>query len=183
MSDEFTPGSIVADKFRIERVLGQGGMGVVVLATHLQLDQRVALKFLLPNALRQPASAARFAREARAAAKIRSEHVARVIDVGTLDSGAPYIVMEYLEGRDLADSVVKQGAPAIAQAVAYILQACEALAEAHAGIVQENMIRKAGQDAAQINRAAPPNPEEAPPSGGAVPSATSMVSSLAANMT
>src|SRR5580700_11121887 len=96
-------GDVLAGKYRIERVLGVGGMGVVVAATHLQLDQRVALKFLLPDAMQDAAVVARFAREARAAAKIQSEHVARVIDVGTLETGSPYMVMEYLQGRDLSD--------------------------------------------------------------------------------
>src|SRR5436190_18111907 len=97
-----SPGDVVAGKFRVERVLGAGGMGVVVAATHLQLDQMVAIKFLLPQAMLNPEVVARFAREARAAVKITSEHVARVIDVGELPSGAPYMVMEYLNGSDLS---------------------------------------------------------------------------------
>jgi len=99
MSNEVHEGQILAGKFRIERVLGQGGMGVVVAATHLQLDERVALKFLLPDALINPEAVERFSREARAAVKIKSEHVARVSDVGTLESGSPYMVMEYLRRR------------------------------------------------------------------------------------
>jgi serine/threonine-protein kinase len=102
MSSEVQAGQILAGKFRIERVLGRGGMGIVVAATHLQLEERVALKFLLPEALANPEAVERFAREARAAVKIKSEHVARVSDVGTLDSGSPYMVMEYLDGEDLA---------------------------------------------------------------------------------
>src|SRR6188768_767288 len=102
MSNEVHEGQILAGKFRIERVLGQGGMGVV--AAHLQLDERVALKFLLPDALINPEAVERFSREARAAVKIKSEHVARVSDVGTLESGSPYMVMEYLHGEDLAAS-------------------------------------------------------------------------------
>ena len=94
------PGSVLAGKYRVERVIGAGGMGVVVAATHLLLDERVALKFLLPHMI-TPEASARFGREARAAAKIKSEHVARVSDVGTLESGAPFIVMEYLEGLSL----------------------------------------------------------------------------------
>src|SRR6187200_179148 len=96
-----SPGEILAGKYRVERVLGAGGMGVVVAALHLELDQRVAVKFLLAH-IASPEATARFVREARAAVKIRSEHVARVIDVGRLEDGAPYMVMEYLEGRDLA---------------------------------------------------------------------------------
>src|SRR6188768_3797691 len=109
MSTEVHEGQILAGKFRIERVLGQGGMGVVVAAHHLQLDERVALKFLLPEALDNAEAVARFAREARAAVKIKSEHVARVTDVGTLDNGSPYMVMEYLNGTDLGDLVKSQG--------------------------------------------------------------------------
>jgi tRNA A-37 threonylcarbamoyl transferase component Bud32 len=140
MSTEVHEGQILAGKFRIERVLGQGGMGVVVAATHIQLDERVALKFLLPEALSNPEAVARFAREARAAVKIKSEHVARVSDVGTLESGSPYMVMEYLEGRDLADWVRHSGAMRIPDAVEFVLQACEAIAEAHAlGIVHRDL--------------------------------------------
>ena len=133
-------GDVLAGKYRIERVLGQGGMGVVVLATHLQLDERVAIKFLLPQALQMPEAVARFAREARAAVKIKSEHVARVTDVGTLDTGCPYMVMEYLHGRDLAQVVQDRGPLPIEEAVDCLLQACEAIAEAHAlGIVHRDL--------------------------------------------
>jgi hypothetical protein len=90
-------GEIVGGKYRVERVLGAGGMGVVVSAHHIQLDEKVALEFLLPEALGSADAVARFEREARAAVKIKSELVARVIDVGKLPNGAPYIVMEYLE--------------------------------------------------------------------------------------
>src|SRR5579863_6155380 len=92
------PGDLIAGKYRVDRVLGAGGMGVVVAATHEQLDRRVALKFLQASASIRPEIVQRFLREARAAVKIQSEHVARVIDVGTLDSGVPYMVMEYLDG-------------------------------------------------------------------------------------
>jgi serine/threonine-protein kinase len=140
MSTEVHEGQILAGKFRIERVLGQGGMGVVVAATHLQLDQRVALKFLLPEALSNPEAVERFAREARAAVRIKSEHVARVSDVGTLESGSPYMVMEYLEGQDLAGWVRASGAMPVADAIEFLLQACEAIAEAHAlGIVHRDL--------------------------------------------
>ncbi len=140
MSTEVHEGQILAGKFRIERVLGQGGMGVVVAATHLQLDERVALKFLLPDALSNPEAVERFAREARAAVKIKSEHVARVSDVGTLESGSPYMVMEYLEGQDLAGFVHANGAMAVPLAIEFVLQACEAIGEAHAlGIVHRDL--------------------------------------------
>src|SRR6478752_9937760 len=140
MSNEVHEGQILAGKFRIERVLGQGGMGVVVAATHLQLDERVALKFLLPDALANPEAVERFAREARAAVKIKSEHVARVSDVGTLESGSPYMVMEYLQGEDLASWVRRNGAMPVPDAIEFLLQACEAIAEAHAlGIVHRDL--------------------------------------------
>src|SRR6202012_3884256 len=96
------PGDVLAGKYRVDRVLGAGGMGVVVAAHHIQLDERVALKFLRPEAVPNAEAVARFVVEARAAVKIKSEHVAIVKDVGALPHGAPFIVMEYLEGRDLA---------------------------------------------------------------------------------
>jgi serine/threonine-protein kinase len=137
---EVKQGEILAGKYRIERVLGQGGMGVVVAATHLHLDQLVALKFLLPEAITNSEIQGRFAREARAAAKMRSEHVARVIDVGMLETGMPFIVMEYLQGTDLSDYARQQGPLPIAQAVELTLQACEGLAEAHSlGIVHRDL--------------------------------------------
>ena len=133
-------GDILAGKYRIDKILGAGGMGVVVAARHMQLDEKVAIKFLLPEALGSSEAMARFAREARAAVKIKSEHVARVIDVGTLETGAPYIVMEYLEGGDLAAWVHQRGALAVEQAVEFILQACEAIADAHGlGIVHRDL--------------------------------------------
>ena len=135
-----TEGDVLAGKFRIERVLGVGGMGMVVSAMHLHLDERVAIKFLLPEALTNAEAVARFGREARAAVKIKSEHVARVIDVGALETGAPYMVMELLRGQDLSQVLRDSGALPIAVAVQYVLQACEALAEAHAiGIVHRDL--------------------------------------------
>src|SRR5262249_36626567 len=133
-------GEILAGKYRLDRVLGAGGMGVVVAAHHLQFDEVVAIKFLLPEALGNPDAVARFAREARAAVRIKSEHVARVMDVGTLETGAPYMVMEYLQGGDLAAWLAQRGPLAVEQAVDFIAQACEALAEAHAiGIVHRDL--------------------------------------------
>jgi serine/threonine-protein kinase len=134
------PGQILLGKYRIERVLGVGGMGVVVAATHVTLEERVAIKFLLPDALKNQEAVARFLREARAAVRIKSEHVARVTDVGTLETGAPYMIMEYLEGGDLGSLAKTRGALAVETAVEYVLQACEALAEAHGlGIVHRDL--------------------------------------------
>jgi serine/threonine-protein kinase len=125
-------GEILLDKYRVEQVLGAGGMGLVVAATHLQLDEKVAIKLMLPEAAQSSDAGQRFVKEARAAAKIKSEHVVRVTDVGTLPNGSHYMVMEHLLGRDLAE-VLSAGGPLPAPvAVEYILQACEALAEAHA---------------------------------------------------
>jgi serine/threonine-protein kinase len=133
-------GDVLAGKYRIDKVLGMGGMGVVVAAHHIQLDEKVAIKFLLPQALASSETVARFAREARAAVKIKSEHVARVSDVGTLESGAPFMVMEYLQGGDLSDWLKQRGALPIEQAIEFVLQACEAIAEAHAlGIVHRDL--------------------------------------------
>jgi serine/threonine protein kinase len=133
-------GDILAGKYRVERVLGIGGMGVVVAAHHIQLDEKVALKFLLPDALRNSEAVARFAREARAAVKIKSEHVARVTDVGTLPNGAPYMVMEYLDGGDLSAWLQQRGPLPVEQAVEFVLQACIAVADAHGlGIIHRDL--------------------------------------------
>ena len=134
------PGDVLVGKYRVERVLGAGGMGVVVAAHHIQLDQKVALKFLLPEALESTEAVGRFIREARAAVRITGEHVARVSDVGQLDTGSPYIVMEYLEGLDLSGWLKQRGALPIELAVDFVLQTCEAIAEAHAlGIVHRDL--------------------------------------------
>ena len=133
-------GEILAGKFRIERVLGRGGMGVVVVAHHLALDEKVAIKFLLPESVHSADAIVRFEREARAAVKIRSEHVARVSDVGRLESGAPYMVMELLRGSDLSQLLEQRGPLPIGDVADYILQACEAIAEAHElGIVHRDL--------------------------------------------
>jgi eukaryotic-like serine/threonine-protein kinase len=133
-------GDVLGGKFRVERVLGSGGMGVVVAAFHLQLEQRVALKLLQADAAKQPEVVTRFAREARAAARIQSEHVARVLDVGSLDTGEPYMVMEYLEGEDLEAELRAKGPLPVVETVGWVLQACEAIAQAHAlGIVHRDL--------------------------------------------
>jgi serine/threonine-protein kinase len=125
-------GRLIGGKFVIEGILGRGGMGVVYAARNMDLDQRVAVKCLLPEFLDVPEILERFAREARAAVRIQGEHVARVLDVGRSEDGVPFIVMEYLEGHDLAQELLTHGALGIAEAVTYILQACEAIAQAHA---------------------------------------------------
>jgi serine/threonine-protein kinase len=133
-------GDVLAGKYRVEKILGIGGMGMVVAATHLELDQRVALKFMLPGAAESPDTAARFLREARAAGRLNSDHVCRMVDLGRFDSGAPYIVMEYLQGESLAATLRRRGPLRVSDAVDYVLQAIEGLAEAHAhGIVHRDL--------------------------------------------
>jgi serine/threonine protein kinase len=134
------PGAVILGKYRVEHVLGKGGMGVVARAHHLDLDQPVAIKLLLPAALENQSMVQRFRREARAMVQLKSEHVSKVLDIGTLENGAPYMVMEYLEGKDLGQCLREQGRLEPGFAVDLILQACEALAEAHAaGIVHRDI--------------------------------------------
>src|SRR3954469_14265604 len=106
-------GDLIAGKYQVEETLGAGGMGIVFAARHLALRRRVALKLLLPAAFKLPGATARFLREAQAAVAIESEHVARVLDVGTLDNGSPYMVMEYLSGSDLSRVLRDRGPLAV----------------------------------------------------------------------
>jgi serine/threonine-protein kinase len=130
---------MLAGKYRVERLLGMGNMGVVVAALHVELERPVALKFLLAQR-QNPGLHERFLREARAVVNFKSQHVTRVSDVGTLESGAPYMVMELLDGQDLEALVEKRGPLPIPEAVEYVLQACEAVGEAHrAGIVHRDL--------------------------------------------
>jgi serine/threonine protein kinase len=133
-------GDVVAGKYQIERLLGRGGAGIVVAARNLDLDEPVALKFLRPDVAELPEVVARFAREAKSAVSIKNEHVCKVLDVGTLPNGAPYMVMEYLEGRDLYRIMRERGALPVSEGVEYVLQVCEALSFAHArGIVHRDV--------------------------------------------
>ena len=133
-------GDLIAGKYQVEKILGIGGMGMVFAAQQLTLRRRVALKVLLPAAFELPGATERFLREAQAAVAIQSEHVARVLDVGTLDDGAPYIVMEHLSGSDLSRLLRDSGPLAVGEAIDYVLQAGEAIAEAHAlGIVHRDL--------------------------------------------
>ena len=134
------PGDILARKYRVERVLGAGNMGVVVAATHVELGQRVALKHMLGTRAGSAELRERFLREARAAVRLRSQHVARVLDVGADENEAPYIVMEFLEGQDLAALLKARRQLSFEDAVEYVLQACEAMGEAHAaGVVHRDL--------------------------------------------
>jgi eukaryotic-like serine/threonine-protein kinase len=138
-SSELGSGVVIAGKYRIERELGTGGMGVVLAARHVDLNQLVAIKFLHPGTAHQPEVASRFIREARAAVSVHSEHVARVLDVSKLDDGRPYMVMEYLEGRDLSQ-VIAGGPLPVPRAVEYVLHACAGMAAAHRlGIVHRDL--------------------------------------------
>ena len=133
-------GDLLAGKYRVEQVLGSGGMGYVVAALHEQLGQRVAVKLLMPELCENEDSVTRFLREARAAVKIQSEHVARVVDVGELANGSPYMVMEFLNGRDLSEELDQPGQLEIPVAIDYLLQASEAVAEAHSlGLIHRDL--------------------------------------------
>jgi serine/threonine-protein kinase len=137
--EEVRAGDLLGGKYRIERVIGQGGMGVVAAARHTELHQRVAIKVLPLHLASDKDLVERFMREARAAARLRSEHAVKVVDVGTRSNGSPYIVMELLEGEDLG-KMLERGPLRVADAVDFILQACEAVAEAHSlGIVHRDL--------------------------------------------
>jgi serine/threonine protein kinase len=133
-------GEIIAGKYRVLRALGEGGMGHVVLAEHVHLGERVAIKRLRPGTVGHGTASTRFLREARAAAKLRGEHIARATDFGVLEDGTAYLVLEYLDGEDLAQVLKRQSRVVTPVAVGYLLQACEGLAEAHAeGLVHRDI--------------------------------------------
>jgi serine/threonine-protein kinase len=133
-------GEVLLGKYRVERTLGAGGMGVVVEATHLTLGNRVAMKFMRHGADADSDAAARFLLEAQAASRLQSPHVAHVLDVGTLPTGEQYMIMELLRGSDLSDLLRSEGPQPPSRAVSFVLQACHAIAEAHAlGIVHRDL--------------------------------------------
>lgn len=134
------PGDAIAGKYSVVRMIGEGGMAVVYEAMHLRLRQRLAIKVLRPDMPDFEEVLARFEREARATAQLRSIHTARIVDVDTLPSGLPYIVMEYLEGLDLDAMLQKSGVLPVERAVDFVLQVADAMAEAHSlGIVHRDL--------------------------------------------
>jgi serine/threonine-protein kinase len=133
------PGDVLAGKYRVDKVLGAGAMGIVVAAMDLALDRKVAIKMMKPRGSVRREKEERFLREARVVAKLRSEHVVKVLDFGAFGE-APFIVMEYLEGGDLAALLEERGVLPIEEAVRLALQACDAIAEAHAaGVVHRDI--------------------------------------------
>src|SRR5262249_31501483 len=133
-------GDIINGKYLVEAVIGQGGVGFVVRAQNLELDERVALKFLHPEMLAHKEIVARFAREAKAASSIRSEYVAMVFDVGTRANGTPYLAMEHLDGKDRSTVLAERGRLGPREAAEYAMQVCEALAVAHAkGVIHRDI--------------------------------------------
>jgi len=149
------PGVIVDGKYEMVRLIGRGGMGVVFEARHTTLGERVAIKVLLATALRSAESIARFLREARAAFAVRDEHVARVLDAGTGPSGDPYLVMELLEGSDLAEVLRARGPLPVAEAVEYAAQACAALSAAHAQAIVHRDVKPANLFLSRTSSGAP----------------------------
>jgi serine/threonine-protein kinase len=133
-------GDVLGGRFQVERVLGRGGMAVVIKVIDLETREPRALKILGASARASVSAVERFSREARALAQLGSEHAVRVLDVGAFADGAPYMVMEYLEGTDLGALVKRRGALPAHEAIAYVLQACKVVAEAHAhGIVHRDL--------------------------------------------
>jgi serine/threonine-protein kinase len=133
-------GDVLAGRYRIERILGRGAMGLVLRALDLERGEVCAVKLLTPQALGHPTAVARFLREARAVGSLKSPHVVRVLDVGALDDGAPFMVLEPLEGADLSAVLQRRGALPAYEAARHVIEACEALAEAHAaGIVHRDL--------------------------------------------
>jgi len=145
-------GAVVANRYLVERVIGEGNVSLVVAAKNLDLGELVALKILKPEMLTQPGALARFGREAKASVQIRTEYAGAVYDVGQLPDGTPFLVMEFLDGVDLGQFVATSGALTVSELVETVLQICEALAIAHSkGIIHrdlkpENLFRIAKAD-------------------------------------
>src|SRR6188768_2808605 len=133
-------GSTVAGKYRIERLIGRGGMGAVYAAQNTAIGKRVALKFLSREAAQHRDAARRFQREAQAASLVESEHIVQVFDAGTSDEGLPFLVMEQLTGEDLRARLTREGKLALPDALAIVTQLLRGLVRAHAaGIVHRDL--------------------------------------------
>ena len=136
------PGEIIDGAWRVEKILGEGGMGAVALAWDLFLHTPVAIKFMNPQFLTFPGAEQRFLNEGRASALIKSDHVVPVTKAGKTAGGTPFLVMEALEGHDLADVIARDGTPGlpVERAVHFVLQVLRALQAAHAiGIIHRDM--------------------------------------------
>lgn len=133
-------GTVIGRKYRIDQVIAEGGMGIVYKGWHLVLQHPIAIKVVRPEFAHHPEAASRFVNEARASAQLHSIHAAHVLDLGRIDHGPPVMVLEYLEGCDLRNLLATEGALSLSRAVDYVLQVCEAMAEAHAqGIVHRDL--------------------------------------------
>jgi len=134
------PGTLVAGKYQVERLIGRGGMGAVFAATNTAIGKRVALKFLNREAAKDPAATVRFQREAQAAGMIESEHIVHVFDAGTSADGLPFLVMELLAGEDLRARLKREGTLALPEAIRIAREVLYALVRAHrAGIVHRDL--------------------------------------------
>jgi serine/threonine protein kinase len=134
-------GTVIAERYRVERVLGEGAMGIVLAARHLELDELVAIKCIRATMPWSSDVIARFAREAKSCARLKSEHIAKVIDVGVSAPVGPYMVMEYLEGQDLAALLKSYGPLPVRRAAEFVMQVCEALAVAHASSITHRDVK------------------------------------------
>jgi serine/threonine protein kinase len=133
-------GQVIAEKYRLERLLGRGGMGEVYEARHVVVGRRFALKLLHPHLAQGSSAVARFLREARAAGSLENPHIAAVVDFATTSDGVPFLVMEYLEGRSLGRLLASEGPLPVPRAVSLLLQICRGLEAAHrAGIVHRDL--------------------------------------------
>jgi len=136
-------GEIVGERYQIEELVEIGGMGLVTRALDRTTRHRVALKMLLPGIAKNPEMVTRFRREARALGMLRSLHVVRVLSIDDLPNGVPYMVLEYLEGQDLGRVLEMRGPLPVGEAVRYVMQACDAIGEAHAHNIVHRDIKPA----------------------------------------
>jgi serine/threonine-protein kinase len=140
MTTHYSPGTVLGRRYRIDGLIAEGGMGIVYRGWHVILEQVVAIKVVRAEHAQHPLAVARFLNEARALARLRGIHTVRVLDTGYIEGGSPYMVLEYLDGRDLRAVLDEDGHLPLARAIDYLLQACEALAEAHGlGMVHRDL--------------------------------------------